>query len=50
MGTAPSEGPMMSTAATSRQSIALDEKKVLTDEKRVAASSFAKLPDEIIEQ
>jgi hypothetical protein len=40
----------MSIAANPRQSIAVDDNKVLISEKGVLGSSFAKLPDEIIEQ
>jgi hypothetical protein len=40
----------MSTAAISRQSIAAGDNKGLISEKGMRGSSFAKLPDEIIEQ
>lgn len=50
MGTAPGDWPRMSTAAISRQSLAVVDKDILVSEKGVAVSSFAKLPDEIIEQ
>jgi len=40
----------MSTAAISRQSLAVDDNRVLISEKGIRGSSFAKLPDEIIEQ
>jgi hypothetical protein len=50
MGTAPGDGSTMSTAAISRQSIAADDNKGLISEKGIRGSSFAKLPDEIIEQ
>jgi hypothetical protein len=50
MGTAPGHGSTMSTAAISRQSIAAGDNKGLISEKGMRGSSFAKLPDEIIEQ
>jgi hypothetical protein len=50
MATAPGDGLTMSTTAISRQSIAVDDRKVLISEKRAEVSSFSKLPDEIIEQ
>jgi hypothetical protein len=50
MGTTQGDGSAMSIAAISRQSISVDDNKVLISEKGARGPSFAKLPDEIIEQ